>query len=301
MGLFGGADLPDLPNIDAQLNLMTSLMEQLGREVEERRRRIGPLEDQFIQSINDLVSRYAPEAAKAFDFSNELRGLYRTTALPAERRLFSDLQKYDTPQRRAFEFSRAAGGVVNAARAQQGAITADLRRSGVDPNDPRYAARRQQEANEVGALAAAAGRQAQEGVEDRGIARRLQAAQIGRGWNTLADTALGQGTQLAGAIPAALGTGYQMLAATGGTPLDFQSAQLAAANNYIDTMMQRYNAKLGRSAARQGAAMGLGRTLGSLAGAGAGFALGGGFGGGLNALRGAFLGSRLFGGGSGDF
>lgn len=293
----GGANLPDLPNIDAQLNLFTQMMDEFGRIAKERQAKLGPLEDEFLGSITDLINRFAPEAAKQFNFADELRTLYQRQALPQEQRLFRDLQGYDTAARRADQAARAAGGVVQAANAQQQAMTRDLRQAGVDPNDPRYAAMRAQETADVAAQAAAAGKSARDQVEEEGIQRRIAATQLGQTWNALSNTYLGQGVQLAAAVPTALQGGLQTAANIGGRPIDYQRGQLDLANSYIDQMMRRYEAKLGRAALRSSASAGLGGALGSLAGAAGGFYLGGGFGGGLNALRGASLGAGLFGGG----
>lgn len=294
MGLFGGADLPDLPDIDAQLDLMMKLMKQFGEEAERSRGILDPLRDKFLSSINDLVARFSPEAARAFDFSNEMRTLYRRTALPVEQRLHRDLTQYDTPERRAFEFSRAAGDVTQAASGQRGEEMRRLREVGVDPSDPRYSALRQQQEAEVAARAASAGREASEQVGEQGIARRLLATQIGRGWQTMGDNSLNQGVRLAAAIPAAQQTAINTVASMYGRPFDWQAAQLDVANNYINTLMNRYDAKMQRAAARRNAASGLGGAFGSLLGAGIG--LGAGSFGGLGALQAASLGSNLFGG-----
>jgi hypothetical protein len=106
---------------------------------------------------------------------------------------------------------------------------------------------------------------------------------------------LSAGTQLAAQIPTATGMGYQTAATIGGRPMDWQNAQLGLADQYIRTLMERYNAKMGRAAARSSAQAGLGGALGTLFGAGLGYFLPGGN------LNTALLGGRLFGSAGGGF
>lgn len=300
MGLFGGADLPDLPDIDAQLNLFSSLMERFGVEAEARRGIMAERETAFLDSINKLVEQLAPEAAAQFDFGTEMRDLYRTIALPAEKRFHAALSGYDTPARRALAFGRGAGAVTTAAGAQEMAQVNALRAAGINPNDPRYAAERARAGAMTAAAAAAQGRREVDRVEETGVARNTLATEIGRGWQRMGEGATRAGAALGVIGPNALQSAYTTTAQIGGTPRSWYGDQLAVANNYIDQMMQRYQAKMGRAAARSQAQGLLGGALGTIAGAGLGLFMGGGFGGGLDALRAATLGAQIGGSAGGS-
>jgi hypothetical protein len=297
MGLFdfgGGANLPDLPDTSGNFSEIRDLIDSFGEQSSTTQDELKGLNDDNIAALHSIVSRYGTEAGHNFDFGNELRGLYKNKALPGEVTQYNKLMNYDTDARREQYAGQAAQDVQRTADEADKAQAIALQREGIDPNDPRYAAARSAGKADVAAASAAAEGAARTGVEERGLQYGNQAVDLGRGWADLGGKYSAEGVRDLGLTTGAIGDVARTYGATMGTPMQWQQDQLNTIQQLINNRMSRYDAKLGRTTAKNDASAGLGGAIGTLGGAALGLYMGGSP---YSAAVGANIGGSVFGGG----
>ena len=148
--------------------------------------------------------------------ADELNAFDKKYTRPIQERLATEALSYDTPERRQAAASAAAADVQMASSNQQGILSRNLSRQGVNPGSG--AALAAQNGNALATAAASAGAQnaARTQVENMGYARMSDAANGGAQMAARA----GQSTQMAlGAGQAAVGSAQARLGAvTSGIP-----------------------------------------------------------------------------------
>lgn len=204
--------------------------------------------------------------AVAKDYYDYQTGTFR----PLEQQIVAASQEYDTPERRAAEAEAAGADVQMQVDAQRAATLREMQRSGVNPSSGKVMAL--QGSMDLGAAKAKAGasNQAVRNVEQQGYARRMDAANLGRGLAssqaTSANIALNAGNSAAGSANSGLaalqsGTGTVMQGYAGA-----QSGLAGAANTY-GSIAQQQAAAGGSGGALFGA---LGNVAGQFVGSKAG-------------------------------
>lgn len=158
----------------------------------------------------DIAQQNADISKDYYDYS---KGTFR----PLEQGIVVAADGYDTAERRQSEADAAVADVNQQVSAQRAATTREMARSGINPESGKALAI--QEAGDIGAAKAAAGAayQARKGVELQGYARKMDAANLGRGLAsnqaTSAGVALNAGNSSVGNASAPITIGNQ--AATG--------------------------------------------------------------------------------------
>lgn len=105
----------------------------------------------------------------------------KETFRPVEKGLVADAVAYDTPMRRAAAAESAMSGVDSSAAAINSARNRELGRAGIAPGSTKAMALAQDSAVSQSKVRAAAGTAAVNSVEQQGVARRMDAASLGRG------------------------------------------------------------------------------------------------------------------------
>lgn len=288
-----GANMPDL---DRYYQQMDTFLSDYDTRIKERGDAMGGFDQKMLGSIDNLIQQFAPEMKENFDFGKELRDIYQKDVVPATQRYMKEAEGYDTPERRAKEAARAQADVSQRAGQQEENQRDQLKRSGIDPNDPRYAKAMQADDANVAAQGAVASNQARYDVEDRGRAMRRDALQTGEQLGATGRAYTGTGAQFGQAIPNSIGAGLQQNAAVFGSEESNRAGQRNMLDNIISTRMSRWQAgSQARAAAGGGMAGGLGSAIGGIAGA----AIGTWVAPGIGTAMGAQLGSSLGGGATG--
>lgn len=132
--------------------------------------RANAVSDAQLESMNT-------QTALAKDYADYNKSTFR----PLELGIVDDAQTYDTPERREAEAAKATAGVEMALSNARGASNRDLERSGVAPGSAKQLALTS--AMDLGAakLKAGAASTARTQVETIGQARKMDAANLGRG------------------------------------------------------------------------------------------------------------------------
>lgn len=141
----------------------------------------APLREQAAARANAVSDAQLASMKQNDAISQDYWNYQKSTFRPLERSLVADSQNYDTEARRAAAAGKAMADVQQQMDAAQGQQQRQMMRMGVNPNDGRFAAMQNQTAL-AGALGKAkAATDARSNVELQGYARRMDAANLGRG------------------------------------------------------------------------------------------------------------------------
>lgn len=192
-----------------QLEWAKQIYEQERPQREAAAARANAVSDAQLASMrqNDAIAK---------DYYDYQVGTFR----PLEKRLVAEAESYDTPERRAAEAAAAKADVTMAVDATQAATLRGQQRMGVNPNSGKVMALQNQMALGKAALLAGADSAARRNVETQGYARRMDAANLGRG------LASNQATSAGVALSAGNASAANALSSL--TPGNQANAQMAA-------------------------------------------------------------------------
>lgn len=109
--------------------------------------------------------------------AQEMWSFYSGTFKPLEQQIVAEAKAYDTPERQEKEAARSIAQVGQSFAASRENMGLDMARYGIKPEDAQLDRSRLAEAG----LTAVAANEARRNVEETGYARKMNAAQIGRG------------------------------------------------------------------------------------------------------------------------
>lgn len=210
-----------------QLEWAKQIYEQERPQREAAAARANAVSDAQLASMrqNDAIAK---------DYYDYQVGTFR----PLEKRLVAEAESYDTPERRAAEAAAAKADVTMAVDATQAATLRGQQRMGVNPNSGKVMALQNQMALGKAALLAGADSAARRNVETQGYARRMDAANLGRGLAsnqaTSAGVALSAGNASAANALSSLTPGNQANAQMAAGYQNAIAGQGQAANIYGD-------------------------------------------------------------------
>lgn len=177
----GGSDQPDTSGMNAaavqqanlskeQLDWAKQVYAETAPDRADATRRANAVSDAQLESMNTQTG-----LAKDYDAYN------KSTFRPLEQGIVADAQSYDTTARRESEAAKATAGVEMGLSNARNASNRDLERSGVAPGSAKQLAL--SGAMDLGSakLKAGAANAARTQVETLGQARRMDAANLGRG------------------------------------------------------------------------------------------------------------------------
>lgn len=133
------------------------------------------------ERANQISDLQMDQMRKASDMTSEQYERYKSRFQPMEDRIVDEANSYDTVDRQNSEAAKAVTDVQSQYTAAQAAQDADLKSMGVNPNDGRYAAMKQQGSTAAALAQAQAANTARQNVQQQGWARRMDAAGLGRG------------------------------------------------------------------------------------------------------------------------
>lgn len=170
---------PDYSPLIAASTKQTELATKLAQEqfdwakgaYEDNKGLVDKVTTQFL----DTMQTQADNAAKD-------RARYESTFQPLEDSLVADAQSYASPERKAAEMGRAQAGVAQQFEAKRQAASRELESYGINPSATRFAALDIGLRADQGAAEAAAADAAGRAVDDRAMALRADAINLGRGY-----------------------------------------------------------------------------------------------------------------------
>lgn len=190
-------DAPDMSGANAAAVMQADLSKEQLEWMKQLYAETAPDRKAAIDRAN-LVSDKQLEAMDAqTKLTQDYADYQKNTFQPLEKGIVADSQKYDTQERRDAEVGQAVSDVNQSFSAAQDATNRNMARMGVNPASGAFAAGQQQlQAQKV--LAQVQGMKgARDKVETQGYARKMDAANLGRGLAssqaTSAGVALNQG------------------------------------------------------------------------------------------------------------
>lgn len=280
----GGKGKPPPPDpligqaAQANAQVAREALEFSKRQYEESK----PRQAEFDELVRRVVGQQLQIGDENQALAREYADYMRTVFHPLEREIVADARAFDTEGRRREEAGRAMSDVRGAFETQRGILRRERERMGVNAASGASQALDAEMAAREAAAVAGAGTAARRNVETLGLARRMDAASLGR--NLPANQATSAQVALSAAGSAA-GTGAQPLnqfRANAGLMQQGFGTAIQGYGSAGNLALGGYNAQLDAFRSAQQSRAGLFSGLGSIAG----YALGGGFG--------AALGDRLF-------
>jgi hypothetical protein len=187
---------------------------------------------------------------------------------PVEDQLVRDAKSYNTAARREAEAGRAAGAVSNEFANARAAAQDRLESFGIDPSQTRAGALDISMRTQEAAARAGAADTARRAVEDRGMALRTEAINLGRGYPGVINQSYGlAGNQGSGAVGSRAQT-TQVGAGTMGTGTQWSGVGNQALGTWGNALTAGYNAQMQQYNANQQASSGWGSALGLVGGIG---------------------------------
>ena len=226
----------------------------------------APQRELAAKTANDVAQQQLATSKQNDAISNDYWNYQKNTFRPLEGGIVADAQNYDTAARRNQAAGRAMADVEqqfgNEAAQQQRAMT----RMGVNPSSGKFAAMSTQMAMAQAAAKAGAASKARDNVELQGYARKMDAANMGRGLASSQATSAG----------VALNAGNNAVN-NAGTPLTQANNAMATMGQGFGTAIQGNNSAgnlYGQAAQIAGKDSGLMGALGGIAGQFAGSSAG---------------------------
>lgn len=187
MGLYAKPPkVPDYSNEQAaQLGLSRDMLAEMQAQT-----KAASIENEANRAVAQPIIDLTLKAAKDNnEFSAAQLERYNKIYAPGEDKLAADAATFDTAARRESEASRAISDVGQAMDAGLRNANQTLAGYGVQPGVGRSVALNQQAALDRAKAQAQAGTDAERNVEDKGFARRVAVAEMGRGIPTMANAA----------------------------------------------------------------------------------------------------------------
>lgn len=174
-------DGPDNSGINAAAKANAELAKQAFNWYKDEYERTRPQREQSQALANEVAEAQLASAKQQDLISQDYWKYQKDTFRPLEQGIVDAAENYDTPGRRQAEADAAVADVNMQVAAQRAAGARELARAGVSPESGKSLAI--MEAGNIGAAKAAAGAssQARRNVELQGYARKMDAANLGRG------------------------------------------------------------------------------------------------------------------------
>lgn len=211
--IFGGSDAPDNSGVNQAAVENAALSKEALAWAKQRYAEEAPAREAAIDMAMKTANQQYDISQQNADISSDYWNYQKDTFRPLEQGIVDSASNYDTPERRQAEADAAVSDVNQQVAAQRAASTRDLQRSGVTPEAGKMLA--MQGVLDIGAAKAGAGAAAgaRKGVELQGYARKMDAANLGRGLAssqaTSAGVALNAGNSAVGNAQAPVAIGQQ--------------------------------------------------------------------------------------------
>lgn len=195
-GLFG-TDKPDNSGLNAAALKQAELSSEQLDFVKKIYGDSAPDRAEASQTARTTSALQMEAARKQMALTDDYANYQKTTYRPLEQGIVADAQAYDTPERREAEAAKSAATVEQSLATQQGIASRNQERSGVMPGSGKALAMQNSFNVNAASMEAAAQNNSRTQVETMGVARKADAANLGRNLAsnqaTSAGVALSQG------------------------------------------------------------------------------------------------------------
>lgn len=202
-------------------------------------------------------------AYRSLDTGAQALDAYKNIGLPAEKQVHSDLMTWDSPARTEQRAASAIADVSSAAEAQRQQALDRLASYGIDPSQVAMTGLDKRLGAATAAMQAAAGTKSRRDTEKEGLANKLTAVDLGRGWAATGGSLATTGAEVGKAGAEMRDAAIRARAASAGAATEMGNSLL---NSYSNAKSAQIGASAERTPNRG--------FLGDLVGLGAGAAFG---------------------------
>lgn len=178
--VFGGNE-PDNSGVNDAARSNAALSKEALDWAKQRYAEEAPARQAAIDMAMKTANQQLDIAQQNADISKDYYDYQKGTFRPLEQGVVKAAQEYDTPERRELKAGQAVAGVNTQIDNARAAMRERLASRGVDLGSGNVMAQEAAMAVQGGATAAAAANKAREDVELQGYARKMDAANLGRG------------------------------------------------------------------------------------------------------------------------
>lgn len=260
------ADAPDMTGVNTAAAANADIAKEALAWYKQQYADSAPQRELAARTANDIAQQQLSSARQNDAISNDYWNYQKNTFRPLEAKIVSDAENFNSEARQSEAASKAIADVEqqfgNEAAQQQRAMT----RMGVNPNSGRFASMSTQMGMAEAAAKAGAANKARDNIELQGYARKMDAANMGRGLASSQATSAG----------VAMNAGNSAVN-NAGVPLTQANQAMATMGQGFGTAIHGNNSAgqlYGQAAQAQGRDSGLFGALGGVAGQFAGSAAG---------------------------
>lgn len=263
MGKQSAPEAPDYSDVAAASEKSAKLQFRLGKQ------QLAWAKEQYAQdkeTYSKIIDSFMSDMDETSKNAREDRKFYEQNFRPLEKQMVREATGYDTAARRKSEMGKAEAGVAEQYDAARENAQRDLEAYGIDPTSTRYAALDIGTRTSQAAAQAAAGTAAQQRVEDKGLALKSEAINVGRGFpGQIAQSYATSGSMGSGA-GGLTGQATQVGGQTMGTAPTYMGLGNDANAGWANVLHQGYADQLAQYNANQQASSGIGSALGLMGG-----------------------------------
>lgn len=175
-----GSDAPDTSRQDAVAEQMANQSAEQFSWAQAQWEAEAPMREQAMrissEVANEQMATMRQQREIADDYWNYQKGTFR----PLEKRIVSDAEQFDTPERRQSAMTDAMAGTEQQLSLARASNNRNMTRMGVNPNSAKFGLSNNAMSLGAASAKASAGKQAADNIEQQGYARRMDAASLGR-------------------------------------------------------------------------------------------------------------------------
>lgn len=175
------SDAPDMSGMNAAAAANADIAREALAWYKQKDAEAAPLRDAVAQKAIEVSDAQLAASKQATTLAADYDNYNKTTFRPLEQGIVADAESYDTPERRQQAAEAAMADVSSAGAAMREARTRRLAAQGIDAGSTRAMAALDGMDVEQAKNTALAARQARQGIEATGFARKMDAASLGRG------------------------------------------------------------------------------------------------------------------------
>jgi len=175
-----GDDEPDTSRQDAVAEQMANQSADQFAWAQAQWEAEAPMRAEAMRISSEVAGEQMATMRQQREIADDYWKYQQGTFRPLEKRIVSDAENFDTPERRSAAITDAMAGAEQQLSLARASNNRNMTRMGVNPNSPKFGLSNNAMSLGAASAKAAAGQQAGNNIEQQGYARRMDAASLGR-------------------------------------------------------------------------------------------------------------------------
>ena len=175
-----GNDAPDTSRQDAVAEQMANQSAEQFAWAQAQWEAEAPMREEAMRIASEVANEQMATMRQQREIADDYWNYQKGTFRPLEKRIVSDAEQFDTPERRQQAMTDAMAGTEQQLSLARASNNRNMTRMGVNPNSAKFGLSNNALSLGAASAKAAAGKQAADNIEQQGYARRMDAASLGR-------------------------------------------------------------------------------------------------------------------------